>query len=83
MRSVNPAAKRLLFEGEEGDVLEVHYANRGEPFREGAQIEWRLSNWRSSVSVFLQRAELEALRDTLNELLLSDEEAARKRKDGA
>ncbi len=69
MKTLNRNAKPLVFKGEGDDELEIRYTNRGEPYREGVEVEWRLSDWRNSVSVFLEVEEMCRLRDKLNEML--------------
>jgi len=61
----------LRLRGEDGDELTVHHNNRGDPYREGIQIDLS-EDYRSIVSVFLETREAKALRDLLNQLYPKD-----------
>ena len=59
------------FEGDEGSLIIIHN-NRGEPFREGYEIQiCEKREWgdESIEACFLQKRELKELRDYLNEVL--------------
>lgn len=70
MKTIDRNVKPLVFKGEGEDHLTIRYSNRGEPYREGVEVEWILGNdWGSNVSVFLETEEMKRLRDTLNKML--------------
>ena len=60
----------LVLSDEEGQELRVFYDNRGEPFREGVDVTFDRCDGRTRpVWVFLERDEVEKLRDKLSEFL--------------
>lgn len=54
--------------GDDGDVLTLYRSNKGEPFREGADLLLK-NGYDTLGGVFLETDELRRLRDHLNELL--------------
>lgn len=63
--------KPLVFRDGDGK-LSVHYDNRGEPFREGVEIEFDREDGRTCpVYVLLDRDDVERFRNKLNEFLAS------------
>ncbi len=56
---------------DEGNELRIRYSNRGEPYREGCEVELMLytDRYSPSVSIFLEHYELVRLRDALNKML--------------
>lgn len=66
MKQVNKYKCRKEFIGEDGDRLTVGYDNRGEPFREGVELNFR--NAMSNCDVFLEDFEAKELRDLLIEM---------------
>ena len=53
-----------------GDVLAIQVSNRGEPYRDGAELVFDRRDGRTmSNVVFLDNRELEQLRDKINEIL--------------
>lgn len=63
---VDKYKQRAEFRGEDGERLEVNYANRGEPYREGIDIA--LYENRKLSYIFLEDREAKELRDLLNRL---------------
>lgn len=63
---VEHATNEAYFHGEDDAELWVHYDNRGEPYRQGVTLN--LKDDCSRVSVFLEKWEVQALRDLLNRL---------------
>jgi hypothetical protein len=61
----------IVSRGEYGEEFRLRYSNRGEPYREGCDVEVMLSTDQCSpsVSIFLEHYELIRLRDALNKLL--------------
>ena len=55
--------------GEHGDVLRVQYDNRGEPYREGCQIQILSGDDRIGTHIFLEDDEVRRLRDALSKML--------------
>jgi|GEM_PF-2787437 len=64
---VNRHIGAKIFRGEDGDSLTIRYDNRGEPFREGVNIELQDDDY-NGVSIFLDERELKELKDFLNDL---------------
>lgn len=61
--------KPLVFR-EDGHELEVHYANRGEPYRDGVELSFSRTDYSTPGTwVLLDRAEVRQLRDKLTEFL--------------
>lgn len=58
----------VTFCAEEGHTLRVSYSNRGEPYREGIDIDLNLPNDQYGGSLFLEDHEAKQLRDLLNRL---------------
>lgn len=58
---------RVQFVGEEGNTVTVGYSNRGEPYREGIEMDFEQGE-RTIISVFLETREVLELRDLLNKL---------------
>jgi hypothetical protein len=66
MSQVSP----LVLSDENGHELRVQYDNRGEPYRQGVDFTFDSCNGRTiPVWVFLERDEVERLRDKLSEFL--------------
>jgi hypothetical protein len=63
----NLGTTRVQFIGEEGDKVTVGYSNRGEPYREGIEMDFEQGE-RTVTSVFLETREVLELRDLLNKL---------------
>lgn len=64
---VDRYSQRVTFHGEDSEELEVHYDNRGEPYRQGISLDLTTDGrWRASV--FLENREAVELRDLLNRL---------------
>ena len=61
----------IVARSEDGEELRITYSNRGEPYREGCDVEVTLATdqYTPSVSIFLEHYELVSLRDALNKLL--------------
>lgn len=61
----------IVAKSEDGEELRVSYSNRGEPYREGCEVEVMLATdqYTPSVSMFLEHYELKRLRDALSNLL--------------
>lgn len=49
------------FTGEDGDILSVHYDNRGEPYREGITLSFLNEFTQESIGVFLRNHEVQDL----------------------
>jgi hypothetical protein len=49
------------FTGEDGDILTVHYDNRGEPYREGVTLSFLNEFTQESIGVFLRNHEVQEL----------------------
>ena len=60
---------RETFNGEYGDKLEVTYGNMGEPYREGAEFHFESGFGNEHVNCFLEKSEVQRLRNILNDLL--------------
>jgi len=58
---------RVVFKGEYGDSLTVQYDNRGEPYREGIDMELQMQGDKFT-NVFLDTCEVAKLRDVLLEI---------------
>jgi hypothetical protein len=66
MSQVNP----LVLSDENGHELRVQYDNRGDPYRQGVDMTFDSCDGRTMpVWVFLERDEVERLRDKLSEFL--------------
>jgi hypothetical protein len=65
----------IVARGEDGEEFRLRYSNRGEPYREGCDVEVMLATdqYSPSVSIFLEHYELVRLRDALNKLLGQNE----------
>lgn len=61
----------IVARGEDGEEFRLRYSNRGEPYREGCDVEVMLATdqYSPSVRIFLEHYELVRLRDALNKLL--------------
>ena len=49
------------FTGVDGDILQVHYDNRGEPYREGITLSFLNEFTQESIGVFLMNHEVQEL----------------------
>lgn len=64
---VRSGAKFLTLVGDEGATLRLRESNRGEPYRDGVELELDDPDGRDS-RVFLERSEAIVMRDLLNRL---------------
>lgn len=64
---VNKNTTRQTFKSEDGEILRVHYDNRGEPYRQGVSLifEERQDGSGAFTGVFLEGYEAKRLRDVL------------------
>lgn len=67
MRTVKEVKLLEIF-GEDGERLTVQRSNRGDPYRDGAELLVK-RDYDTWCGVFLERHELERLRNHLNEML--------------
>ena len=61
----------VVAKSEDGGTLRLQYTNRGEPYREGLEVQIMLQEdeWTPSTAIFLDQSELIRFRDALNKLL--------------
>jgi hypothetical protein len=64
----------IIARGEDGEEFRLRYSNRGEPYREGCEVEAVIAPgvFDPSVSVLLEHPELVQLRDAIIKLLGED-----------
>ena len=68
---ITQISKHIVASSEDGDEMRITYANRGEPYREGCEIQVMFSTdeYSPSVIMFLEHSELKNLSDSLKKLL--------------
>ena len=68
MMKINQGTQ-IVARGEDGETLRLMYSNRGEPYREGCDVQVTISNGEYAepeISVFIDHRELVSFRDALN-----------------
>lgn len=69
MKNIRKINNIVIARGEDGEELKIGYSNRGEPYKQGAEIELFLKDEFSELSVFIEDYELRRLRDSINKFL--------------